>query len=117
MAVFTDFSGRNIGSVVRFVQPTNLATLRNAVIQAENEGLAVHAIGSAWAFSAPGYCDGVIVDTRDLSNFPEWLQATVIQPGDPIRHLAAVESGIKVRDLYRALVGQRPDGRNVPMML
>jgi hypothetical protein len=52
MTIFIDFSGRNIGPVVRFARPDSLAALQEVVIQAENDGLAVHAVGSAWAFSA-----------------------------------------------------------------
>lgn len=108
MDTFRDFSGRHVLPIERFERPTTLAALRRAVLDAEQDDLPVHAMGQAWAFSAPAYCPGVVVDTRGLAGFPAWLQRAVIRPVRGVDHLVAVEAGIEVRALYTALDGRRP---------
>lgn len=110
---FRDFSGRHVLEVARIVTPANLAALRAAVVQAEVEGLGVSAIGSAWAFSAPGWNPGVVVDTSGLVGFPPWLQECVAQPAGTGEIWAAVAAGTKVRDVYRALMGRTANDSEV----
>jgi hypothetical protein len=72
-------------------------------------------MGSAWAFSAPAYNPGVIVDTSRLAGFPEFLQSCVVQPPDGPEVYTAVAAGTKVRDMYLALRGEpRPGGPRLP---
>jgi hypothetical protein len=102
--IFRDsFSGRNHGPFERLETPETLGQLRGVVRTAGRQQ--VHAMGSAWAFSAPAYCRGVIVDTSRLSGFPEHLQPAVRQPADASRLYVWVEAGIKIRNLNLALSG------------
>jgi hypothetical protein len=112
MATFRDFSGRNVLPIARFARPTSLHELRREVLQAEVDGLTAHAVGSAWAFSAPAYCEGVVIETDELSRFPEWPPGVVLPHPDPSKLHVAVEGGIKVHDLDLALLGRsRTDRR------
>src|SRR5690554_1745037 len=90
--------------VSRIEQPGSLPELQ-AVVQSVTyaEGR-VHAEGSRWAFSAPAYCEDTVIDTQLLNGFPETVQRSILKPErQPNRLLVAVEAGIKVRDLYRAI--------------
>lgn len=103
MPIFEDFSGRNVGAYDRLETPETLGQLQALIRNVGDQR--VHAVGSAWAFSAPAYCEDVIVDTSRLSSFPEHLQPAVRQPSDGSRLFVWVEAGIKVRNLNLALSG------------
>jgi hypothetical protein len=117
LAIFTDFSGRYELPIVRYEYPGRpdpgapplapLGQIRRAIIDAENAHLPVHAMGTAWAFSIPAYCEGVVIDTSNLAGFPDWLQAAIETPDRGRQFLAAVEAGMKVHDLDLAL-NQQP---------
>lgn len=115
MATFRDFSGRNVGFVQRFVAPRTLAQLRSDVLNAEAQCLPIHAVGSAWAFSAPAYSPGVVVDTQHLNFFPASLQGAINSPERGAQVLVAAAAGIRVVDLYGALSGMpRADSGPLP---
>ncbi|WP_456844761.1 hypothetical protein [Cellulomonas sp. P5_C6] len=103
MEVFRDFSGNNRGSFDHWEHPQSLSGLREAILSAEtgNPPMRAHAVGSAWAFSAPAYCNGVEIDTRGLSSFSDvdWLQHTIVGPPQSGGALLAVPAGITVHDL------------------
>ena len=86
-----------------FAQPDSLSALCAAVRNAEAEGWSVHAMGSAWAFSAPAYCPGMVIRTDKLNKFPAAIQEAINKPESGHTLLVAVEAGIKIRDLYLAL--------------
>jgi hypothetical protein len=115
MATFRNWSNSFTGPVVRFAfpPPRSLQELRGAVLHAERDGLTVHAVGSAWAFSSPAYCEGVMIETTELDKFSSDLQASILPwARPPTQRLVAVEAGIKIRNLDHALEGlPRPDGR------
>ncbi|MGO1057192.1 hypothetical protein [Crossiella sp. CA198] len=101
--------------VAGFATPKSLAELCQVVREAEAAGLPVHAAGSAWAYSAPAHCEGVVVHTEALSGFPAAVQSAITQPGPADRLLVAVGGGITIRNLCLALDGKpRPDGRPGP---
>jgi hypothetical protein len=127
---FSDFSRRIQLPVDRFVRPGNpgtdpppqgaipvrtistadttgnLAALRAAVQAAEAAGQPIHAMGAGWAFSAPAYTPGRVVQTDLLCGFPPALQGAINNADAGDRVLAAVEAGAKVRDLSLALMGR-----------
>lgn len=116
MATFTSWSGNISFPIVDFIYPVDIRGFREAVLEAERRYISIHAIGSRWAFSAPGYCDGFVVCTDQIAGFPSFLQQAVIPSSTETTLHVAVESGIKVRNLYHALWGDperpRPDGRD-----
>ncbi|MBS1868801.1 MAG: hypothetical protein JSS99_03985 [Actinobacteria bacterium] len=111
MDVFRDFSGRHVQPIVRFAFPANLAQLRGEIVRAEAEGLAVHAVGAALAFSAPAYCAGVVVDLRGIAGFPQAIQRAIGRADRGRSVLLAVHAGIRIHELDRVLE-QRPPGRH-----
>ena len=91
--------------------PTTLQELVDSVRGLSSQrGDRVHAQGSKWAFSAPAYCENLVVDTTKLRGFPQFLQDAVNEPRAGGKLRVAVEAGIKVRDLNFALYG-RPERR------
>ncbi|MBP2471755.1 hypothetical protein JOF53_000627 [Crossiella equi] len=104
---------RNIEApVVEFASPKDLAELCSVVRAAEGAGLPVHAVGSAWSYSAPAHCAGVVVRTDGLADFPPVLQQAVRPGAGEGRLWLAVGGGITLRNLSLALDGAaRPDGR------
>jgi hypothetical protein len=60
-------------------------------------------MGSGWAFSAPAYCPGVVIRTELLNGFPAGVQRAINnhESGGSVK--VAVEAGIKIHDLDRAL--------------
>lgn len=99
------------GPVAEVAAPVDLPALINTAAEATNVGRFLHAEGSRWAFSAPAYCEGTIVDTTALNGFPEPLQDAINGADEGDAYRVAVESGILLRDLYLGLARRsRPDG-------
>jgi hypothetical protein len=101
--IFKDFSGRHVLEVAEIASPDSLSALCAAVRRAEANGWSVHAMGSAWAFSAPAYCPGMVIATDLLRGFPAGVQRAINDPDSGGKVLVAVEAGIKIRDLCLAL--------------
>ncbi|HEX2048881.1 MAG TPA: hypothetical protein VHF27_14040 [Acidimicrobiales bacterium] len=113
--VFRNFAGNLVLPVTGFADPASLPELRHIVRSAEERRLPVHAVGRAWAFSAPAHCDGIVVRTDRLNKFPRGVQSAVVQPGGEHSLLVAVEAGISIRNLYTALdLERRFDGGQNP---
>ncbi|HWH07822.1 MAG TPA: D-arabinono-1,4-lactone oxidase, partial [Candidatus Thermoplasmatota archaeon] len=112
---WTNWSESFTGYIERMERPTSLNALVLAIQRAETERLAVHAQGSKWAFSAPAYCPGVMVDTHGLNRFHADLQDAVIQRSRADRLLVAVEGGITIRNLYLGLAGLPRDDGAAPL--
>jgi hypothetical protein len=103
---FRDFSGRHVLEVEAFAQPDSLSALCAEVRRAEVNGWPVHAMGSAWAFSAPAYCTGMVIQTELLRGFPAGVQGAINNPISDGKVLVAVEAGIRIRDLCLALAAR-----------
>ncbi|WHT16113.1 hypothetical protein N8J89_23580 [Crossiella sp. CA-258035] len=115
MDTFQNWTQNIEAPVAEFATPKTLAELCQVVREAEAAGLPVHAVGSAWAYSAPAHCEGVVVRTEALSGFPAALQAAIGEADAGGRLLLAVGGGITIRNLSLALDGKpRPDGRSGP---
>lgn len=115
MDTFQNWTQNIEAPVAGFATPKTLAELRQVVLDAEAAGLPVHAVGSAWSYSAPAHCEGIVVRTEALSGFPAALQASITAADTGPRLLLAVGGGITIRNLSLALDGKpRPDGRPGP---
>src|SRR5579871_2196583 len=99
------------GPVAEIAAPVDLPALIQTAADATNVGRFLHAEGSRWAFSAPAYCEGTIVDTKALNGFPKPLQLAINGADEGDAYRVAVEGGVQLRDLYLGLAGRpRPDG-------
>lgn len=111
MSEWVNWSGSFRGPVNEVRRPADLDELTEVVNAVAGQEGRVHAEGSRWGFSAPAYCDDVVVDTSALNGFPNMVQKAIRKPGRrPGRYLVAVEAGIKIHDLYRALAFDDPRG-------
>lgn len=102
MPIFESFSGEHDAPVADISRPRDLRGLITAVQDAERRGFPVNSMGAAWAFSAPAYTPGVLIDTTYLNEFLTYLQSYVHG------HQVIVEAGIRIAALYSALHGDSP---------
>jgi FAD/FMN-containing dehydrogenase len=109
LPIWENWSGSIRNYVDRILTPTQLHELRNIVADPQtNEDGFIHAEGSRWAFSAPAYCQDIMIDTTSFRRFPSYLQAAVVPSEDPKKFRIAVEAGMKIRQLYSALADRDP---------
>lgn len=115
MTEWVNWSGSVHAPVAVLARPTSLGELLDVVRGVTTNEGRLHAEGSRWAFSAPAYCHDTVVDTSALNGFPDSVQRSVNKPDRAeARFLLAVEAGIKIRDLYRALAFDRDRGYTGP---
>lgn len=105
MERYRDYSGRYDLPYRASASPADLVELVD-VVRRTSPDWTISAVGQRWAFSAPGYNPDLIIDTRGLADFPDWMQAATRQARGVVGPLVAVEAGIRVRDLYFELIGE-----------
>jgi len=120
MPTWETWSGEIRLPVNKILVPKNLDELIHMVQSlTAQSGDRVHAEGSRWAFSAPAYCEDVVISTDKLNGFPNALQDAINTPMAGGKFRVAVEAGIKVEALYNSLAGRPvqprlPAPRNAP---